>query len=394
MFLVVLHLDFPAALGLVDGLLHGIGHIVRVHDYVSVRITRGAADGLDQRGLGAEEALLVGVENDDQRDLGDIQALPEEVDADQHVEHVQSHISDDLRALQRVDIGVQVFDTDAGAGKIIGQILRHLLGQRRDKDLVAVLDGCADFSDQVVDLPVHRAHVDLGIQKSRRADDLLGPEQLVRFLVGTRRRAHEEHLVDVSLKFFKIERPVVQRRRQAEAIFHQGRLAGPVAVIHGADLGNGHMGLVHDDQKIVREEVHQGQRGLPRLAKVQMPGIVLNSAAKARLAHHLDVKIGALRDSLGLDQLVLGLKELDLLAHLGLNIFTRPIDLLLRDDVVGGRPDHDVGQLGVHAACQLLHFADPIDLVAEPLDADQVVAALGRVYFDCVPSHPEVATLQ
>ena len=154
------------------------------------------------------------------------------------------------------------------------------------------------------------------------------------------------------------------------------------------------MGLVHDDQKIVREEVHQGQRGLPRLAKIQMSGIVLNAAAKSRFAHHLDVKIGALRDSLGLDQLVLGLKELDLLAHLGLNIFTRPIDLLLRDDVVGGRPDHDVGQLGVHAACQLLHFADPIDLVAEPLDADQVVAALGRVYFDCVPSHPEVAALQ
>ena len=289
---------------------------------------------------------------------------------------------------------MQVFDTDAGAGKIIGQILRHLLGQRRDKDLVSILDCRADFSDQVVDLPVHRAHVDLGIQKSRRADDLLGPEQLVRFLVGTRRRAHEEHLVDVSLKFLEIQRPVVQRRRQAEAILHQSRLAGPVAVIHGADLGNGHMGLVHDDQKIVREEVHQGQRGLPRLAKVQMPGIVLNAAAKSRLAHHLDVKIGALRDSLGLDQLVLGLKELDLLAHLGLNVLTRPIDLFLGHHVVGGRPDHDMGQFCVYSPCQLLHFADPINLVAEPLDADQVVAALGRVYFDCVPSHPEVAALQ
>ena len=154
------------------------------------------------------------------------------------------------------------------------------------------------------------------------------------------------------------------------------------------------MGLVHDDQKVVREEVHQCQRGFPRLAKIQMSGIVLDPAAESRLAHHLDVEVGPLRDPLGLNELVPGLEELDLFAHLRLDVLTRPVDLLLGHHVVGSRPDHDVGQLSMDAARQLLHLADAVDLVAEPLDADQVVAALGRVHLDGVSPHAEIAAVQ
>ena len=178
---------------------------------MSVRISRGSADGLHQGSLRAEESLLVGVQNGDQRDLGDIQTFTQKVDADQHVKDVQSHIPDDLRALQRIDVRMQVFDPYPCTLQVIGQVLSHLLGQGRDQDLVAVLYGRADLSDQVVDLPVNRPHVDPGIQKACGADDLLGPQQLVLLLIGTRRRAHKEHLVDMSLKFFKIQRSVVQR---------------------------------------------------------------------------------------------------------------------------------------------------------------------------------------
>ena len=44
--------------------------LVGVHQHRAADVARRAADRLDQRGLAAEEALLVGVEDRDQRDLG------------------------------------------------------------------------------------------------------------------------------------------------------------------------------------------------------------------------------------------------------------------------------------------------------------------------------------
>ena len=154
------------------------------------------------------------------------------------------------------------------------------------------------------------------------------------------------------------------------------------------------MGLVHDDQQILREEIHQCQRRLPGLAKIQMPRIVLDPAAESGLPHHLDVKVCPLGDPLGLDELVLGLKILHLLPHLGLNILTGPVDLLLRHHIVGGRPYHHMVKARVHPSGKLLHLADPVDLIAEPLDPDQVLAALRRIDLHRIPPDPEIAALQ
>ena len=59
-------------------------------------------------GLGAEEALLVGVEDRDQRHLGQVEALPQQVDADEHVEVAEPQPPQDLDPLERVDLAVQV----------------------------------------------------------------------------------------------------------------------------------------------------------------------------------------------------------------------------------------------------------------------------------------------
>ena len=45
----------------------------------------GAADGMDQRGFRAQEPLLDGVENGDQRALGNIETLAQQIDTDQHI---------------------------------------------------------------------------------------------------------------------------------------------------------------------------------------------------------------------------------------------------------------------------------------------------------------------
>ena len=74
---------------------------------------RRSADRLNQRALGAEEALFVGVEDCDQRHFGDIEPFAQQVDADQHVEFAQPQVADDLDALDGVDVRVQIADLDA-----------------------------------------------------------------------------------------------------------------------------------------------------------------------------------------------------------------------------------------------------------------------------------------
>ena len=49
--------------------------LVGIEDDVAVDVARGAADGLDQRGLAAQEAFFVGVENGDQRAFRNVEAL-------------------------------------------------------------------------------------------------------------------------------------------------------------------------------------------------------------------------------------------------------------------------------------------------------------------------------
>ena len=102
---------------------------VGVEDHPALDVARGAADGLDQRGLRAQIALLVGIEDRDQAAFGDVQALAQQVDADQHVEHAKAQVAHDLDALERVDVGVQVAHPHAVLVQILGQVLGHALGR-------------------------------------------------------------------------------------------------------------------------------------------------------------------------------------------------------------------------------------------------------------------------
>ena len=112
--------------------------LVGIEDDLAVDVAGGAADGLDQRGLGAQEAFLVGVEDGDQRAFRDVEALAQQVDADQHVEGAEAEVADDLDALQRLDVGVHVADADAVLVQVFGEVLGHALGQHRDQRAVAL----------------------------------------------------------------------------------------------------------------------------------------------------------------------------------------------------------------------------------------------------------------
>ena len=60
------------------------------------RGARGASDRLDQRRLPAQEALLVGIEDGHQRDLGQVEPLAQQVHAHQHVEHALAKVAQQL----------------------------------------------------------------------------------------------------------------------------------------------------------------------------------------------------------------------------------------------------------------------------------------------------------
>ena len=75
MFLVVGHLDIATTICFVDGDLHGISDLVRVHDDLTVDVTSGAANGLDKGPFRTQKALLVGVEDRHQGNLREIESL-------------------------------------------------------------------------------------------------------------------------------------------------------------------------------------------------------------------------------------------------------------------------------------------------------------------------------
>ena len=96
-------------------------------------MTCGAADGLDQRPFGAQEALLVGIEDRDERHLRHVEALAQQVDSDEDVELAKPQVADDLDSLDGLDVRVQVAHPHAVLVQVLGEVLGHALGQRRDQ---------------------------------------------------------------------------------------------------------------------------------------------------------------------------------------------------------------------------------------------------------------------
>ena len=76
--------------------------------HLAVRVPRSAPDRLDQRRLAAQEALLVRVEDRDERDLRQVEPLAEQVHADEDVVLAEPQLPDQRDPVERVDLGVEV----------------------------------------------------------------------------------------------------------------------------------------------------------------------------------------------------------------------------------------------------------------------------------------------
>ena len=102
--LVVGLLQGTAALGLADSPEHAVGDGVSIHQHPAVHIAGCAADGLHQRGLRAQEAFFVGVQDGHQLHLGQVQTFPQQVDAHQHIELTQPQLPQQLHAVDGQDV--------------------------------------------------------------------------------------------------------------------------------------------------------------------------------------------------------------------------------------------------------------------------------------------------
>src|SRR5215217_2400896 len=150
--LVVRELLHTAAVRLVERALDRLRQLVRVHDHLAVDVPCRPTDRLDERRLAAQETLLVGVEDRDERHLRQVEALTQQVHPDEHVVLPEAQLADDLDPLERVDLRVEVARLHARLEQIVGQVLGHLLRQRRDENALPGLLAPADLVEEVVDL--------------------------------------------------------------------------------------------------------------------------------------------------------------------------------------------------------------------------------------------------
>ena len=369
MFLVVGLLDGAAAVRFLNGAHHRIGEAVGIHDDAAVHIARRAADGLYQRRLRAQKALLVGVEDGYEGDFGKVEPLAQQVDAHQHVVFAQPQRADELDALQRFHIGVQVFHAHFQFAQVAGQALGHALGERRHQHAAALPRHLANFAQQVVHLIGGRADDDLRVEQARGADDLLHHLLGALHLVGPGRGGDVDGLRDALLKFMELQGTVVERRRQAEAVVHQRALAGGVAVVHGAYLRDGGVRFVDEEDEVLGKVIQQRERRFPGRAAVEVAGIVLDAGAVADLAQHFDVVARALFKALRFKQFSLGPEFVQTIVEVIFNVLDAALQFVARGGVVRSGKDHHVGEVAEHVAGDDLHLGDALDLVAKQFDA-------------------------
>ena len=258
---------------------------------------------------------------------------------------------------------VHVPHLDPRSLQVLGQILRHLLGEGRHQHPLIPGRPGVDLSDEIVDLPRHGPDLHSGVQQARGPDDLLHDLIRLTALVLRRGGGDEHRLMEPLLELIELQGPVVEGA--GKTVLDKALLPGPVAVEHGPDLGQGHVALIYEQYEIIREVVDQRHGRGPHRPSGDDPAVVFDAVAVPQLPHHLNVVGGPLANALGLHQLAV-LREPALpVVQLPLDFPQSPLHFLPADHVMTGGPDGDVGQPPGDAPGNGVDLTDPVDLVPE-----------------------------
>src|SRR5579872_32481 len=378
--LIVFRLDLAPAIGLSDSTAHAVGHDIGVEDRAAVEVPRSPADGLNERPRRPQEAFFIGIENRDQRDLGQIETFPKEVHANQGVILATAEVAQDSDAVECADLGMQIGAAHADLGVIFGQILGHALGQRGNQHTLVNFSALADLY--------------LWIDQASGPDNLLnhytrGFREFVR--AGCSR--HVNGLVHAILKLFESERPIVQSARHAETEGYQRFLTGAVTVVHAPQLRDRLVALIDEQQGVMREIIEQRRRRLSGQAAGKVARVVLNAMAVADLPYHLEIEHGALIQALSLDNLALLFELLVPPFEFQLDAAHGPLSHFGRHDVVRFRINGQAQVSLSNLAEQRIDLAQRFYFVAPQFDAVGVIV-VGRKDFDNIAANAETAALE
>ena len=208
-------------------------------------------------------------------------------------------------------------------------------------------------------------------------------------LIVARRGRDVDGLVYPLLELLKLQRAVIIRARQPEAILDKRILARAVAAVHGAHLRQCDVALIDKEQKILRKIVQQRHRRAAGGTAADNARIVLDAGAVAELLHHLNVIVRALTDALRLEELTLLLECFHARVALGADLADGALHLFVRCDIVRRRIDRHVAKRADGRTGDDVDVRNAVDLVTEKLHTHGMVRRIGREDVDRVAADAE-----
>ena len=194
------------------------------------------------------------------------------------------------------------------------------------------------------------------------------------------------------LPFLEAQRPIVHARGQAEAVFGEGRLAAEVAAIHAADLRDGDVALVGEDERVVGQIFEQSRRRLAGAAAGEIARIVLDALRRSRSPPAFRGRTWCAARAAALRA---GGRALLSSSRRALQLVLDALDRLqqrrARRDVMRIGVDFDELELLRLLAGQRIELDDRFHLVAEEADAPGAVLVMGGEQLDRVAAHAERA---
>jgi hypothetical protein len=223
---VVRFLARAPAIHLLDRPLHRACHSVGIEHGATLLVPRRAADGLDERPVGAKESLLICIQDGHQSYFREIQPFAKQVDPHEHVELAEPKPPDDLHPLDGIDIGVHVAHPDTHLLEVISEIFRHSLRERGYKHPRSRRLAGSDLCEEIVDLSPNGTDLHGGIDEPGGPNDLLHDHATRQLQLHVARgRRHEQHPRCERHELSEIEGPIVERRGQPEPELHQSELS-------------------------------------------------------------------------------------------------------------------------------------------------------------------------
>src|SRR6185437_891738 len=330
----------------------------------------------------------------DEGDFGEVEAFAQKVDADEDVVLALAEVAEEFDAFEGFDFGVHIAAADADLGVVVGEVLGHALGEGGDEDALADLGARADLGEEVVDLALDGADLDLGGAEAGGADDLFDDDAggFGEF-VGAGRGGDVNDLAGARLELLELERAVVHGGGQAESVVDEVLLARAVAVPHAVELRDGDVRLVDEEEVVAGEVVEQGGRGLAGQAAGEVAGVVFDAVAVADGLDHFEVEPRSLMHALGFNEAALGFEFLLPPFELGEDAVDGGGFALGLDDVVRLGIDGQARVLLADGAEERVDLREGVDLVAEELDAIGVLV-VGGIDLDHISADTEGAAAE